>query len=61
MKQHRTLGATLNTLIGARFSIQRIEEWSPTPEQVAAQPSLAEELDRPMMLLVVARKEDRSR
>jgi SAM-dependent methyltransferase len=55
-KQHRTLGATLNTLIGAGFSIRRVEEWSPTAEQVAAQPSLAEELDRPMMALVAARK-----
>jgi SAM-dependent methyltransferase len=55
-KQHRTLGATLNTLIDAGFAIRRVEEWSPTPEQVAAQPSLAEELDRPMMALVAARK-----
>jgi SAM-dependent methyltransferase len=55
-KQHRTLGATLNTLIDAGFAIRRVVEWSPTPEQVAAQPSLADELDRPMMLLVAARK-----
>ncbi len=55
-KQHRTLGATLNTLIDAGFAIRRVEEWSPTPDQVAAQPSLAEELERPMMLLVAARK-----
>ena len=56
VKQHRTLATTLNTLIGAGFAIQRIEEWSPTREQVAAQPSLADELDRPMMLLVAAQK-----
>ena len=55
-KQHRTLGTTLNTLIDAGFTIRRVEEWSPTPEQVAAQPSLADELDRPMMALVSARK-----
>jgi SAM-dependent methyltransferase len=55
-KQHRTLGTTLNTLIDAGFAIRRVEEWSPTPEQVAAQPSLAEELDRPMMVLIAARK-----
>jgi SAM-dependent methyltransferase len=55
-KQHRTLGTTLNTLIDAGFAIRRVEEWSPTPEQVAAQPSLVEELDRPMMLLVAAQK-----
>jgi SAM-dependent methyltransferase len=55
-KQHRTLGTTLNTLIDAGFTIRRVEEWSPTPEQVAAQPSLADEVDRPMMVLVAARK-----
>jgi SAM-dependent methyltransferase len=55
-KQHRTLGATLNTLIDAGFAIRRVVEWSPTPEQVAARPSLADELDRPMMVLVAARK-----
>ena len=55
-KQHRTLGTTLNTLIDTGFAIRRVVEWSPTPEQVAAQPSLADELDRPMMVLVAARK-----
>jgi SAM-dependent methyltransferase len=55
-KQHRTLGATLNTLIDSGFAIRRVLEWSPTPEQVAAQPSLADELDRPMMVLVAAQK-----
>jgi SAM-dependent methyltransferase len=55
-KQHRTLGTTLNTLIDVGFTIRRVEEWSPTPEQVAAQPSLADELERPMMVLVAARK-----
>ena len=55
-KQHRTLGTTLNALIDAGFTIQRVDEWSPTPEQVAARPSLAEELERPMMVLIAARK-----
>jgi SAM-dependent methyltransferase len=55
-KQHRTLGTTLNALIDAGFAIRRVEEWSPTPEQLAAQPSLADELDRPMMALVAAQK-----
>ncbi len=55
-KQHRTLGTTLNTLIDAGFAIRRVEEWRPMPEQVEAQPSLADELERPMMVLVAARK-----
>jgi SAM-dependent methyltransferase len=56
-KQHRTLGATLNTLIDSGFAIRRVVEWSPTPEQVALQPALAEELDRPMMLIAAAEKQ----
>ncbi|HSV01350.1 MAG TPA: class I SAM-dependent methyltransferase [Roseiarcus sp.] len=55
-KQHRTLGTTLNTLIDAGFALRRLVEWSPTPEQLAAQPSLAEEMERPMMAIVAAQK-----
>jgi SAM-dependent methyltransferase len=55
-KQHRTLATTLNALIDAGFAIRRVEEWSPTPGEVAARPSLAEELDRPMMALVAAQR-----
>jgi SAM-dependent methyltransferase len=56
VKQHRTLASTLNALIGAGFAMQRLEEWRPTPDEVVGQPSLAEELDRPMMALLRARK-----
>jgi SAM-dependent methyltransferase len=55
-KQHRTLGTTLNALIDAGLSVRRLVEWSPTPEEVAARPSLADEVERPMMALVAARK-----
>ena len=55
-KQHRTLGTTLNALIDAGLAVRRVVEWSPTPQQVAAQPSLADELERPMMALVASRK-----
>jgi SAM-dependent methyltransferase len=55
-KQHRTLGTTLNALIDAGLTLRRVVEWSPTPEQVAARPSLGDELERPMMALVAARK-----
>ena len=51
VKQHRTLGTTLNQLIGAGFTIQRIEEFCPTEAQIAARPELAEERERPMFLL----------
>jgi SAM-dependent methyltransferase len=56
LKYHRTLGATLNTLIGAGFTIRHVQEWSPADDQVAANPDLADELERPMMLLVAAQR-----
>jgi len=52
IKQHRTLGTLLNTLIGAGFSIQHVNEWGPGEAEITAQPALAEERERPMMLLV---------
>ncbi|MDR6604444.1 SAM-dependent methyltransferase [Achromobacter deleyi] len=54
IKQHRTLGAYLNLLIQTGFTITHVEEWAPSAEQLAAQPALAEEQDRPMMVLVSA-------
>lgn len=56
VKYHRTLGTTLNTLIGAGFELRRIEEFAPTQDQIERMPELAEELERPMMLLVSAHK-----
>lgn len=56
IKQHRTIGTLLNTLIGAGFSIQHVDEWGPSDAEVAAQPALAEERERPMMMLVGAQR-----
>jgi SAM-dependent methyltransferase len=56
VKQHRTMGTTLNGLIGAGFTVRHVQEWSPSADQVAADPELSEELERPMMLLVAARR-----
>jgi len=56
LKYHRTMATTLNALIGAGFQIRRIEEFAPTPEQIEQIPALAEEMERPMMLLVAAQK-----
>ncbi len=57
IKQHRTIGTTLNLLIGAGFAISHVEEWGPTDAQIATRPELAEERDRPMFLLVAARRQ----
>lgn len=36
--------------------MRRLEEFAPTQEQIAEIPELAEELERPMMMLVSAHK-----
>ncbi len=56
IKHHRTIGTTLNTLIRAGFEILGVEEFAPSRQQIAQTPELAEELERPMMLLVSARR-----
>ena len=56
LKHHRTLATTVNTLIGPGFALRRVEEFAPTAAQIEAMPDLAEELERPMMLLISARK-----
>ena len=52
IKQHRTVGTLLNTLIAAGFIIRHVNEWGPSEADVAALPALAEERERPMMMLV---------
>lgn len=52
IKQHRTVGTLLNSLIDAGFSIRHVNEWGPTDAEVQVQPALAEERERPMMMLV---------
>ena len=56
VKQHRTLGTYLNLLLRLGFALTHVEEWGPTDEQIAARPCLAEERQRPMFLLVAARR-----
>lgn len=53
-KYHRTIGTTLNTLLDAGFTVRRIEEFAPTPAQIAEDPALAEEAERPMFMTVAA-------
>jgi SAM-dependent methyltransferase len=56
IKQHRTIGTTLNLLIRLGFTISHVEEWSPTDDQIAAKPELAEEQERPMFLLIATQR-----
>ncbi len=54
LKYHRTLASTINTLLNAGFQIRQIDEFAPTPAQIAQQPQLAIERERPMILIVSA-------
>lgn len=56
IKQHRTIATYLNLLIAAKFTILHVEEWGPTPEQIAAHPSWALERERPAFLLISAQR-----
>jgi SAM-dependent methyltransferase len=55
VKHHRTIGTTLNLLIQSGFAVEHVEEFCPTPDQIAARPELADEVRRPMFLIVRAR------
>lgn len=54
IKHHRTLGTLLNGLIGAGFTLEHVNEWGPSVEDLGARPALNDEIHRPMMLLVAA-------
>jgi ubiquinone/menaquinone biosynthesis C-methylase UbiE len=56
IKQHRTLATYVNTLLRLGFVLAHVEEWGPTDEQIASQPSWADERQRPPFLLVAARR-----
>jgi len=53
-KYHRTVATTLNILIGAGFAIRSLAEFAPSAAQVAENPGLAEERERPMILAAAA-------
>ncbi|HAQ1520704.1 TPA: class I SAM-dependent methyltransferase, partial [Enterococcus faecium] len=54
-KYHRTLTTYLNTLLSNSFIINQIVEPQP-PENMMDIPGMADEMRRPMMLIVSAKK-----
>ena len=56
IKQHRTLATYINMLLRLGFTLSHLEEWGPSAQQIASQPSLADERQRPPFLLVAARR-----
>lgn len=55
-KQHRTLSTYLNSLLHNNFAITQIAEPQPNAELLVSDPDMANELRRPMMLIIAARK-----
>jgi hypothetical protein len=56
VKQHRTIGTYLTLLLQAGFTLRSLQEWAPSEDQLARNPELAEEMERPMFLLVAAQR-----
>jgi SAM-dependent methyltransferase len=56
VKHHRTLTSLLAMVAQAGFTIETFEEYRPSAVQLSERPDLAEELERPMFLLIGARK-----
>lgn len=52
VRQHRTLGTYVNTLLKLGFTLKHLEEWAPSAEQLAYFPALAEDLERPMFAII---------
>jgi SAM-dependent methyltransferase len=52
IKQHRTIGTYIDLLRRAGFTILHVNEWGPSPEQIAACPEWANERQRPPFLLM---------
>lgn len=55
-KQHHTLAQILGGLLAAGFTLTRIDEARPSAEALGTIPGMADEMRRPMMLLVRAEK-----
>jgi hypothetical protein len=56
IKYHRTVSTYINTLITSGFRIAGLSELKPTPEMLESNPAWAEEIRRPMFLLISAVK-----
>lgn len=56
VKQHRTIATYVTALLAAGFTLTALNEWGPSPEQIAATPAWAAERDRPPFLLAAARR-----
>lgn len=56
IKQHRMLGTYINLLVQQGFTVRYLNEWGPSTQQIAANPALDEEKERPMIFILAAQK-----
>lgn len=56
VKYHRTVATYMNALIEAGFAIRRLSEVEITPDMLAGNPDLQDEVRRPIFLLIAAAK-----
>lgn len=56
IKQHRTIGTVVSSLLAAGFILTALQEWGPTDAQIAERPEWAQERHRPAFLLLAADK-----
>lgn len=61
IKYHKTITTYLNGLLEAGFEIVRVVEPEPDPALLDSMPDMRDEVRRPMMLLVSARKNNPGR
>ena len=54
IKHHRTISTYLTAMLESGFTIRTIDEWCPSPGQLAQNPEWSNELHRPTFLLVGA-------
>lgn len=55
-KYHRTASTYINILLAAKFELTDLDEWHPSPEELASHPSWDSEIVRPTFLLIGATK-----
>ncbi|MCO7511932.1 class I SAM-dependent methyltransferase [Serratia fonticola] len=56
IKQHRMLGTYINLLVQQGFTIRYLNEWGPSAQQIADNPALDEEKERPMIFILAVQK-----
>ncbi len=60
VKEHRTVATYVNAVVDAGLALDRIVEWGPTPDAVAVDPELTDDLHRPWFLFVRATRSVRA-